>query len=486
MVSACSSGELTLPASPQPESSPTPESKPSPKTETSVSASTSDPASKPEVTPSPKAEMPAPAPAPASDPTPKITGSTVPKLKPPPKTEIIKIPVPWSPRELFVPGALSSCFSRTPRPLPMYQETVESLEYNGFTHLPVDFDTVFNVDPHTRTSRLMPFVNYYNTSHAEGPKKWYIYAPSDPLVKVYLPADAILREDGIRFDQGVQEESLNSEKVFVDMQAWFDVSPDIQVFYMHLSLRDAVKRKVDESPNGYAVFEAGTHIGYIHHHPWYSLDFGVEDKTHDSGQTDQPSCWWNRRANPLDYFNDELRQSILDGYRSVLDSQLLEGTTPYSDLEDSRSNINIPDTIWGVWYKDDLSDPFSDLCDWSAINFTNREFLHQETYWKVLQENPTLSGLFTEEIKHRVQGTYLYNGEPMGKNRFFMLSGDEKAGIARINKEWSDAMTFLKYKVSLNTESKFDDKLVVESFSSQVEAENKDFSAKAVTFRRVP
>ena len=85
-----------------------------------------------------------------------------------------------------------------------------------------------------------------------------------------------------------------------------------------------------------------------------------------------------------------------------------------------------------------------------------------------------------------MQGTYLYEGEPMGKNRFFILSGDEEAGIARIDNEWSDATTFLKYKVSLNTESKFDDKLAVENFSSQAEAENKDFSARAVTFRRVP
>jgi hypothetical protein len=453
------------------------EPKPPPKTKTPVPAS--DPESKPELKPSPRTETP------ASNPTAK------PELKPPPKTEIIKIPVPWSPRELFVPGALSSCYSRPPRPLPMYQETVESLGYNGFTHLPVEFDIIFSVDPHLHsmghgTSRLMPFVNYSNTSHAEGPKKWYIYAPSDPLVKVYLPADAILREDGIRFDHGVQEESLNSEKVFVDVQAWFDVSPDIQVFYMHLSLRDEVKRKVDTSPNGYAVFEAGTHIGYIHQPPWYSLDFGVEDKTHDSGQTDQPSCWWNKRANPLDYFTDELRQSILDGHQSVLDKLLLEGTAPYSDLEDSRSNINVPDTIWGVWYKDDLSDPFVNLCNWAIINFAKKEFLHQETYWKVLQENPTLSGLFTEEVKGRVHGTYLYEGEPNGKNRFFILSGDEKAGIARIDKEWANAKIFLKYEVSLNTESKFDDKLVIESFSSQAEAENKDFSAKAVTFRRVP
>jgi hypothetical protein len=104
----------------------------------------------------------------------------------------------------------------------------------------------------------------------------------------------------------------------------------------------------------------------------------------------------------------------------------------------------------------------------------------------MLQDNPTLSGLFTEEIKHKVQGTYLYEGEPNGKNRFFILSGDEKAGIARIDNEWANAKIFLKYEVSLNTESKFDDKLVIESFSSQAEAENKDFSAKAVTFRRVP
>jgi hypothetical protein len=419
---------------------------------------------------------------PERTPTPTPTPTPAPTPTPVPPTAT---PTP-TPNGQTVASVLRR--GRISRKQPSAKSEVEGLDFNGFTHFPVDFNALFSGSSYVSgTPQVIPFFNYSNPNHPEGPKKWYIYGPSNPLMKVYLPVRGVLKTSGIRIFSGTQgrESSVNGEKVFVDIQVWFEVSPDVEVFYMHLTLRDEIKREVEESPNGYVVFEAGTHIGYIYN-DYFSLDFGVEDKTHDSGQTDRPSFWWTRRVNPLDYFTDGLRQSILDAYQPVLHSLKNSGTTPYSNFEDSRSNINIPDTIWGVWFKDDLSDAFDVRVDWAVINFAKREFLHQDTYWKVLQSNPTLSGLFTESVTNQVQGTYLYDGAPMGVSRLFILSGDEKAGVARIDDEWGEGTTFLKYEVSLNTESKFDDKLVMESFSTYGDAENRDFSVRAVTFRRMP
>ena len=380
----------------------------------------------------------------------------------------------------------SNNITPTSTPKAASESEIESLEFDGFTHSPIDFNTLFSSQSYVSgTPQVIPFVNYSNTNHAEGPKKWYIYGPRDPLMKVYLPAKGVLKKSGIRTyspEQG-RATSMNGENVLVDVQVWLDVSPDVEVFYMHVTLRDEIKRQVDESPDGYVVYEAGTHIGYIYN-DYSSMDFGVEDKTHDSGQTDTPDSWWSRRANPLDYFADELKQSILDAYQPVLNTLKSSGTTPYSNLEDSRSNMNVPDTIWGIWFKDDLDDAFSERVNWAVINFAKKEFLHQDTYWKVMQENPTLSGLFTESVTNQTQGTSLYDGQPMGVSRLFILSGDEKAGVARIDDEWNEGMTFLKYEVSLNTESKFDDQLVIESFATYEQAKNGYFSVKSVTFRR--
>ncbi len=73
--------------------------------------------------------------------------------------------------------------------------------------------------------------------------------------------------------------------------------------------------------NGYAIFEAGTHIGYVYspQRRVYTLDFGVEDLDKDSGQIQDSEHWLNTRVNPLDCFIDDLRESILEAYQSVYD-----------------------------------------------------------------------------------------------------------------------------------------------------------------------
>ena len=286
----------------------------------------------------------------------------------------------------------------------------------------------------------------------------------------------------------VIERLVNGEKVIIDVGANFDVSPDIYVFYEHLALRDEIRAAVQDSPKGYAVFDAGTHIGYIYWPPSFyyaALDFGVSDRNIDSGL-----ITYSFNANPLDYFTDELRESILEAYQPYYDSLVEEGTTPYSDIEDSRMGINHQDTIWGVWFKDDLGNAWDYRGTyWWAVNLVKKEDLHQETYWKTLQEFPTMSGLFGEGAGKEVVGKALYEGQPIGRSsQFFILSGNGIAGVARIGEDWGDSprTVYLKYQVQPNTDSRFDEKLIMESFPTQELAEASSFSDKAVAFRREP
>lgn len=359
--------------------------------------------------------------------------------------------------------------------------------------MPVDFHAVLGATSTcTDWPRLTPFFFYDNTNHAEGPRKWYITACPGDVVKVYLPAKGILNDRGIRVfgsEQGI-EGQFNGEKVLIDVQAWFDVSPAVTVFYMHLTLRDEIRAVIQDSPNRYVIFDAGTHIGYIYWPPpssFYTVDFGVEDRNMDAGLTQDPYGSLNVRVNPLDYFIDDLRESILEAYQPVYDSLVQRGTFPYSDIEDSRQNINEQDTIWGVWFKDDLVDVW-DGSAWSVVNLVKKANLHQPTYWKTLEEFPAMSGLFVEEAREEVVGKPLYEGQPIGVNKLYILSGDDVAGVARIDQDWGSnpPSVYLKYQVQPNTDSKFDDKLIMESFPTQEAAEAASFSDKAVAFRREP
>ena len=340
----------------------------------------------------------------------------------------------------------------------------------------------------------MPFFNYLNSNHAEGPKKWYIKACSGEPVKVYLPAKASLQKKNIRISGN--PEVYNGDKILTDVKVYFEASVDITFFFMHLALLDDVKSKVETSTNGVAVFEAGDHIGYAYNpsQAIYSLDFGVEDKKVDAGLTENAQHWWNVRANPLDYFIEEVRQTILQSYDSTLQRLANDGSAAFADLKDSRLNINEDGKIWGVWFKDDLSNAFSgddgySGTAWSVINMVKVADLTQSTYWKTIEKHPELSGLFVEANRKQVVGQGLYEGMPIGENRFFILSGNNLSGIARIeDRRASDnpRAVYLKYEVTANTESKMDDILVMEGFVSQNAAEMSEFSNKAVRFRRLP
>ena len=212
-----------------------------------------------------------------------------------------------------------------------------------------------------------------------------------------------------------------------------------------------------------------------------------KDLDKDSGQIQDSEHWLNTRVNPLDYFIDDLRASILEAYQPVYDSLVENGTFPYADLENSRQNINEQDTIRGVWFKDDISE-VSEGSAWSRVNLVKKADLHQETYWKTLEQHPTMSGLFVEDTDEELVGKPLYEGQPIGVSRLYILSGNDAAGVARIEEDWGSVppSVYLKYEVQPNTHSEFDDKLIMESFSTQEAAGSDSFSDKAVAFRREP
>jgi len=353
--------------------------------------------------------------------------------------------------------------------------------------MPVDFHAVFGATCTSSTyPRLSPF-NYLGTNHTEGPRKWYISSCPEEITKVYLPAKGLLYDYYIRFAE--KEGIYNGENVIINVSVSFRVSSNITIKYGHLTLRDEIRTVIQDSPNDYAVFDAGTHIGYMYTPSleYNALDFGVRDFGIDSGLTRNPEQGWATRANPLDYFTEEIRGSILAAYQETYDALVEEGVNPYSDMEDSRLNFNEQNKIWGVWFKDDVVEAFGGSA-WSVVNLRRKANLHQESYWRTLEEFPSMSGLFYEAAGEDVVGKALYEGRPIGVNKFYMLSGNDVAGVARIEKVSgrNPRTVYLKYEVQPNTDSKFDDKLTMESFPTLEDAMASQFSIKAVLFRRDP
>ncbi|MDP7628818.1 MAG: hypothetical protein QF530_13060 [SAR202 cluster bacterium] len=379
-------------------------------------------------------------------------------------------------------------------------------EYVGFTHAPVDFQLLMSEDslcPYYPA--LQPFFNYFIPSHTEGPKKWYLGTCSEDPVKVYLPVKALLRDGGIRIyadevtggSEGART-AYDGHQILSDVQAYFEASMDVTVFFMHLTLLEQIKSSVEESDRGYVVLEAGTHIGYLKSPDAYDMDynvvdFGVSDKRVNAGLTENDDHWWDIRANPFDYFSEEVKGSILAAYKPVYDRMAREGTYPFTDIEDSRLNLNENGRIWGTWFKDDLSNGFDGAVwasDWSLIHFTKTDDLARETFWKYLEEHSGLSGLLVEANRLDAVGKRLYNGRPNGKSGYYLLSGSDSSGLAKIESYFSQReglqTRYLRFLVTGNTESTLDDILTLEAFDSHELAKSSDFSDEAVRFRRTP
>ena len=151
--------------------------------------------------------------------------------------------------------------TRTPTPTPT-PDLYSTLEFNGFTHLPVDFAAALDAFVGCSIyAGLTPFVYYYHVNHTEGPKKWYITTCRGEVVKVYLPARALLHSRGIGEDGSPV--SFNGDKVIINTAVRIEVGSDVTVGFGHLALLAEIRAAVEDSPNGEVIFEAGTHIGYM-------------------------------------------------------------------------------------------------------------------------------------------------------------------------------------------------------------------------------
>ena len=152
--------------------------------------------------------------------------------------------------------------------------------------------------------------------------------------------------------------------------------------------------------------------------------------------------------------------------------------------------INKQDQIWGIWFKEDLAGSFgiNQGTAWAVISFLDKADFNQETYWRTLEEFPTMSGLFVEKGREDAVGTPLYEGLPNGANKFYMLSGPDASGVERFDGEFGREIRsfYLKYDVQPNTDSPFDDMLTLETFSTLEDAMTAEFSDRAVSFRRQP
>ena len=376
-------------------------------------------------------------------------------------------------------------------------------EFVGFTHTPVDFEKLFSEDSVCRTyPSIQPYFNHFVVNHTEGPKKWYLATCSKEPIKVFLPVKSILDKRSIRIYSD-RKSTINEEEVLFDAQIWMRVSEDVTVFFMHLALLDKIKSLVEKSETEEIVLEAGTHIGYIktdwdfidgnnsNNRPeeYHVIDFGVEDRSFDADLTEIKTHWWNVRANPLDYFTEELKNSILSQYQPVYQKMVDEGTHPFTNLEDSRPNINEIGKIWGTWFKDDITDAFDQNfgSEWSIIHLTKTADLSKETFWEILDQNPDISGILIESKMNKLIGKPLYNDSPVGQNKFFIVSGDDSVGIGKKSNYFNDnEFLYVKYQVKSNSKNQLDDILTLEVFKKQDFDEYTNFSNKAVTFRRGP
>ena len=379
-------------------------------------------------------------------------------------------------------------------------------KYSGFTHTPVDLSEFFSESSVCPAyPSIQPYFNHFIVNHTEGPKKWYLGTCSEEPIKVFMPTTvALSKRGGINISQQVlsgdsdhEKNIYDGNKVIYDVQLWGKASEDIILFFMHITLLDSIYSALINTEDDYIIIEAGTHVGYIKSSDEYAMDydvidFGVEDLQFNAGLTDSES-WWNHRVNPLDYFTDEIRASIITAYAPIYTQLVEQGTHPFTNLEDSRANINENGAIWGTWFKSDAHGGLNEGSSWAIIHLTKTKDLTSETYWKTLEEHPDLAGILLESKRSPLIGKPLYSGNPKGKNIFFIVSGDPSNGIAKVSNYYVDpynnheaGSAYWKYSVNAKSDTTLDDTLMIEVFSQESEAQTASFSDAAVAFRRNP
>lgn len=373
-----------------------------------------------------------------------------------------------------------------------YNDDLIASNFVSFSTWPFDASLVMDSttlncsNPLTCGYRIAPYFNYFNDAHAEGPRKWYIYYSSTlPVAKVWLPARGGIRSSG--FSNVSATDTMNSETVYRDTGVYIDVSTNVAVYFGHLTLKKSIKDAVDAAPGGYIFFDAGTHIGYVNHPLWVALDFGVSDKRFDSGISPDPAGTWHD-ANPLDYFSSALRAEILQKNAYYYDVWASSGHSPFLDITDSRSNINIEGTLWGLWF-DEINPYFAFSGQAAVFNLFKRTLFSTSTFHQYLAENPSMDGMLHERGSQGGPPGRIYShaNAPFIRSKVFIAYGNEQAGVLRVQDD-DDASrrVFIKYGLEPGAATPSDDKLRIEDFSALEEAQSATFSANSRVFRKIP
>lgn len=423
------------------------------------------------------------------------------------------------------------------------QRAVGALDFQGFTHFPIDFAAAF-AEPETVEWReeeyegiqmwRVPVSMFFNPPHKiVSARKWYFWNPHEiteeeedqvhdtALWDIYLVADGVLAADNIivEFDRDFNylegarlnevnrdellQDEVDGETVYRDLTAGFLVNEHVRVDYGSSLRKEIVDEVVDGG--GVAVIPAGTHLGYAY--GGHSMGVGDERIEPEYGSPG---------VNPFDYFTEEKQQELLEIYQPVYEMLKDEGIHPFTDLTMSLLEWDVPGSIEGVWVRPDLGgEAFHGGGSWwGIINLVNKEHTNEETYWRVL-EHPwnvanNLVGLFIEDTGGDQPDQPLYDVtdvmEPFGKSRFYLVDGDLSDGIAMIikvrggefathvwlplepdteeNHPSIGARRYLRFQV-MRADNSRDETLKIEGFLTEADARN-GFTEEAQLYLRDP
>lgn len=315
------------------------------------------------------------------------------------------------------------------------------VEFEGFTHFPVDFSSFFS-EPRTIDLDIdKPIRPFFSDAKVVGAGKWYLRnphddAPIDPewgyrrsTWKTYLVTDAVV--EIVAFADFPVDE-VDGETVYLVDKFEAHPTPDVTVLYENILLREPIVNEL-EAGGGEVFLSAGTHLGYALNAFWvWDWRFDVDG------------------VNPFDYFSAEKQQELLELYQPVYDIYRAEGIEPFTDLTESRLSWDVHGSLEGGWIREaevrEVTDNgayrewYGTEKDGSLVALFPNDILNGDTYWRVIdhpwnQEN-TFVGRFAESEIGTTPEIPLYPGETLGRCRFYLLDGDLGGGIALIIRDW--------------------------------------------------
>ena len=367
-----------------------------------------------------------------------------------------------------------------------------------FTYFPVDLSVLFMDNDPTEfasylsgltdgTLLISPFSRHQSGNHPEGYGKWYIRNRYDSqALAVYAVSKIFLYKDGIVVGDSGQMElaTYESHDVYVDTAVDFQVSNNVWLNYDHLDVLKSIKDQVDASENPYIEISAGTLVGYILPLNYQStvatgsLDFQVSDYRVNQELAQDPSNNMNVWSYPLPYFTEALQTDITNRYAILYATMEAKGRSPESALNNAL-DINIDNTLWGVWWYES-----GDLSESSGADYSNYleivAFLKHptKTNAETFKYDPRISSVEVT-IPSDLQGIFgLKGGSAPSKYSFlssftnwymFLVSGEANNGIFRIDKNMSTSY-YMKVQFVENTDSKWDDQVKFEFFTTSAEA----------------